>query len=263
MEALVLMYHQIVPEDAPEEWVPSPLADPRYGVTLWEFARQMAYLLEKGYSILSFDSLFDRGKQRTGRAGSRKPAIVVTFDDGYESDLHLAAPVLSHLGIPATFFVATGHLGQPGMLSETMVATLANRPIFRIGGHGETHRFLSELPASESEGELCRSFDTIRHLTGREEVDMSAPGGRVNPQVEELARRAGFRSLATSRPGVFSVLHDPYSIPRLPIMRHHSFENFEALLDPGSFAFQKDRLVRTTKQKVRSVLTGLSPKKGA
>jgi peptidoglycan/xylan/chitin deacetylase (PgdA/CDA1 family) len=262
MEALVLMYHQIVPDKAPEGWVPSDLADPRYGVTVWEFARQMAYLLEEEYTVLSLESLLDPGHKKKEGSDSKKPAIVITFDDGYESDLELAAPVLSHLGLPATFFVATGHLGTSGMLSETMVAKLANRPIFRIGGHGQTHRFLSELSTSECQEELFRSYDTIRHLTGQEEVEMSAPGGRVNAHVEELAKKAGFRALANSKPGIFSDPHKLFSIPRLPIMHHHSLDEFSSLLDPGSLAFQKDRLVRTAKQKVRLLLTGLSTKKG-
>lgn len=262
MEALVLMYHQIVPDGAPEGWVPASLADPRYGVSRREFARQMGHLRKEGYRILSLEELLAPARPASSGPTDGRPALVVTFDDGYESDFSLALPILTDLWIPATFFVATGHIGRSGMMTESMVAELSARPVFRIGGHGESHQFLSELPEPLCRQELSRSLRRIREMSGQEEAAMSAPGGRTSPRVATFARETGFCALATSRPGLYDQGEDPFSIPRLPILRDHTLGDFSALLDPRSRLHRTDLWVRRAKLAARSALSTLSCMKG-
>ena len=39
-------------------------------------------------------------------------SFAITFDDGFENNASVAAPVLSELGVPATFYVTTGFIEQ-------------------------------------------------------------------------------------------------------------------------------------------------------
>ena len=48
-----------------------------------------------------------------GSGGRSRPAIVITFDDGYVDNLTAALPALKDFQIPATIFVSTGYTGNP------------------------------------------------------------------------------------------------------------------------------------------------------
>lgn len=48
-------------------------------------------------------------------------ALAITFDDGYADNATVALPVLAQLGLPATFFVATGFLDGGRMFNDTII----------------------------------------------------------------------------------------------------------------------------------------------
>ena len=70
------------------------------------FREQMRYIRDR-YRPVSTSELVALLEQ--GRAPPRD-AVVVTFDDGYDDNYRIAFPILKELGVPATFFVSTGHI---------------------------------------------------------------------------------------------------------------------------------------------------------
>ncbi|MEN9560564.1 MAG: hypothetical protein RLZZ502_1775 [Pseudomonadota bacterium] len=68
-------------------------------------------------------------------------ATIITFDDGYEDNLRVAAPILKKLGLSATFFIATDYL-DGGMMFNDRVAEA-------ISACRLTHIDLSSAHASE------------------------------------------------------------------------------------------------------------------
>jgi peptidoglycan/xylan/chitin deacetylase (PgdA/CDA1 family) len=65
------------------------------------FRAQIAYL-KHHYRIARFEENLAQGG---------KPAVVVTFDDGYADNLSEALPILEEAGVPATFFISTEQIG--------------------------------------------------------------------------------------------------------------------------------------------------------
>ncbi len=55
-------------------------------------------------------------------------AVCVTFDDGYADNLEVALPILQTLGVPATFFIATGYLDGGRMWNDTVIEALRCLP---------------------------------------------------------------------------------------------------------------------------------------
>ena len=50
---------------------------------------------------------------RAVRERSTATRAVITFDDGYVDNASVVAPILDELGVPATFFIASGMIGSP------------------------------------------------------------------------------------------------------------------------------------------------------
>jgi len=83
------------------------------------------------------------------------PNVTITFDDGCETDLLAAAPILRQAGFNATFFITVGRLGKPGYLSKAQVKELSEG--FEIGSHSMTHAYLTDLDESGLRHEICDS----------------------------------------------------------------------------------------------------------
>ncbi|MGZ3438191.1 MAG: polysaccharide deacetylase family protein [Polyangia bacterium] len=106
---IVLMYHRINGADRSFE-----------GMAVETFAAQMRWLSDHCDPIAP-----DALKERAARPSRVRPAVLVTFDDGYRDYHDLAYPVLESLGIPAVVFLATSFLDEGGMLWTDQVVSAA------------------------------------------------------------------------------------------------------------------------------------------
>lgn len=99
--AVILTYHGVLPDGTGHPYLSRNFVERR------AFAAQMAFLASTFHCLRLSDvvSLLAQDRALPERAA------VVTFDDGYRNNLSEAGPVLQQHGIPATIFLATGHVG--------------------------------------------------------------------------------------------------------------------------------------------------------
>jgi peptidoglycan/xylan/chitin deacetylase (PgdA/CDA1 family) len=212
-----LMYHELS-----QEWPRD-----RYGVSVSSFEAQMQALADAGYMGLSIADFLG------ARAAGRR-AVLLTFDDGYASDVELALPVLQKHGFTATFFVTTGAIGQADRISESQIVTL-HRAAMEIGCHGHTHDFLDAMQGAELQSELTEPRRVISALTGTVPVAMSLPGGRQSAQTVAKIWEAGYRVLGTSVPTsrVQMLSGTRWIFGRVPMSRSQSAAHIVAIAGCG------------------------------
>ncbi len=80
---------------------------PNVSATPGAFRQQMEYL-KQNYNVICCEDL---ASWLGGRSDLPPRAALITFDDGYYDNLAHAYPVLRELGLPATIFLCTGHIG--------------------------------------------------------------------------------------------------------------------------------------------------------
>jgi peptidoglycan/xylan/chitin deacetylase (PgdA/CDA1 family) len=191
----------------------------RYIVRASDFRAQMLSIKGSGRLGMSVSEAL---------SGPVAPGLVVTFDDGCETDLTMAAPLLRELGFNATFYVTVGFLERPGYLSRAQLRELSDSGA-EIGSHSMTHAYLSDLNREQLTLEIGGSKQELERITGRPVHHFSCPGGRWNPRVATVANEAGYRSVATSRSATNSPSTNLFALGRVPVMRETSLQKFDAL----------------------------------
>ncbi len=106
----VLTYHRIaVPNDSAR-----PYYDPVISATPESFQTQIKLLAQR-FQILTLQELLCLQAGDQPHKYFKKPGVLITFDDGYRDNFEIALPLLQSYGVPATFFITTKFLEDPGL----------------------------------------------------------------------------------------------------------------------------------------------------
>lgn len=213
----------------------------RYAVLQREFESQLTYLKNNNWRGVNVTECLSDSNPSS-------PAVTITFDDGCETDLIGAAPLLKEVRFNATFYVIAGWVGKPGYLSEAQVRELANLG-FEIGCHSMHHRYLTGLSEADLRIEVVEAKARLEQMLGAEIDHLSCPGGFWNDRVARSARLCGYRTVVTSRTGINTERTDPCCLERVTVCRGTAITEFARICHGKGFLRRraKERLLSVPK----------------
>ena len=163
----VLIFHRVLAEA-------DPLLPEEMTAAL--FLKDMQ-LLRRKFNVLSLSEGLDRL-----RNGTLPPySLCLTFDDGYRDNYEVALPILERLGLPATFFVATGFIDGGRMWNDTLLEVLRRWPHDTV----DLRDWGIPVMPAKSDEDKRRIFKSLQRWLRR--IGIKGRDGFLN----ELVQRAG------------------------------------------------------------------------
>jgi peptidoglycan/xylan/chitin deacetylase (PgdA/CDA1 family) len=217
----ILMYHVIAeaPADAPFPGLYVPPA---------EFAEQMQALKQAGWHAVTLDQVaayWHRGVP----LGAGKP-IVISFDNGYNSQYTQALPVLRGLGwVGDENLQLTGLPPSQGGLSQEQIRGLLTAG-WELDTQGISHADLITLDAEQLHYQVAVARETLQRRFHVPVNWFCYPSGHYNPAVVAAVKAAGFSGSTTVVPGWAHPTDDPYRLHRLRVLGGTSGQGLLELL---------------------------------
>jgi len=217
----ILMYHVIA---APPAGAPFP----GLYVPPAEFAEQMQALESAGWHAVTLDQVAAYWR-RGVPLGAGKP-IVISFDNGYNSQYTQALPVLRRLGWVADENLqltglppSQGGLG-PGQIRGLLAAG------WELDTQGISHADLITLDAEQLHYQVAVARETLQRRYHVPVNWFCYPSGDYDPTVVAAVKAAGFSGSTTVVPGWAHPSDDPYRLHRLRVLGGTTGEGLLELL---------------------------------
>jgi peptidoglycan/xylan/chitin deacetylase (PgdA/CDA1 family) len=215
----ILMYHVIStpPANAPYPELYVPRAD---------FAGQVAWLASHGYHAVTLQRVFD-----SWRGAGTLPAkpVVLSFDDGYLSDVKAALPVLKARHWPGVLNLEVANLKPVWGIRPPGVRKLIAAG-WEIDAHTLTHPDLTAVDAARLREEVAGSREAIRRQFHVPVNFFCYPAGRYDDAVIAAVQQAGYLAATTTRYGLARP-SELYTLARVRVNGSDGVRAFAAKLE--------------------------------
>ena len=188
------------------------------------FEEQLKYLSENDYYIPNFKEL---EKYIDGELDLPSNSVILTLDDGAESNYRIAYPLAVQYKIPLVMFVVTSWTDvsmefQTEMKNSGYIRFNSHTDNMHEGGCGEQHgaRILC-IDHDEGVTDLKTSINKLGNGDA-----LAYPCGDTNDRAVEIVKESGMRLAFTTEYGKVYVGSDKYRLPRVRINDGNSLGYF-------------------------------------
>jgi peptidoglycan/xylan/chitin deacetylase (PgdA/CDA1 family) len=215
MPLVVLFYHRIA-DDRATPWTASNAV----------FERQIEWL-ERNFELISLEEV----QRRIRRGRNHRPAVSITFDDGYADNCTQALPLLIERRIPCTYFICSHQIARGAPFAHDVARGMSlapNTPAqiralvkagIEIGAHTRTHVDLGRTNnPRQLHDEIVVVRDELEQLSGATVRYFAFPFGQkpnLSPRAFQLAHEAGYEGVCTAYGGTNSPGDDAFHIQRI------------------------------------------------
>jgi peptidoglycan/xylan/chitin deacetylase (PgdA/CDA1 family) len=204
----ILMYHVINP---PPEGAPFP----GLYVTRHELQAQVDALAKAGFHAVTMDQMLAAWR---GHGSLPSKPIVLSFDNGYQSQYTNALPVLRSVGwVGVENIQLTGLPPSQGGMGEDLVRGLVSAG-WELDTQGFSHADLIAISPSELHYQVAVARKEVQRRYHVATNWFCYPSGHYNATVIAEVKAAGYVGSTTVVPGWASPSDDPYRLPRLRVL---------------------------------------------
>lgn len=204
MRIPILTYHKLV-KQTKDRTLDS------YTISEADFIAHLQFLASENFQPVLVDDYYRSLKDPSVMLPDK--CVLITFDDGHESNLTIAVPALKKFGFGASFFITTDRIKESSYMDHAQLRELKKSGM-SVQSHAKTHKFLSELGAQELSNELVESKKILTDILGVDVPFISFPGGRYNDTVLKFSKRANYLACFSSKPFYYKQLGEMLLIGR-------------------------------------------------
>ena len=226
----VLMYHQVLDSNEIQGEEKTP-----WTISTEAFAEQMEYLNLNGFKTLTLAEVYDF--LYNGKSLPQK-SVLITFDDGYYSNIERAYPILQKYGFRATIFSITSYAegkqakwtpkSKTGVFIsvETMPSTF---DVFEYASHSHNKHFIENQVAATL---LASHDEMVADIKQSMEIvnipfAFSYPFGQHNKALRNALVESGVSLAFSSRREYVTRSTNPFKIPRISIYSDNDIDTFK------------------------------------
>lgn len=183
-----IMYHKLseVPEDLGT-----------FCITPQMFESDIKYFKENNYEFMLASELADYVPQK----GDKK--VVITFDDGYKSDIIYALPILEKYLAKATFYIVGEFINTGDYMTKEEIKTLSDSPYAEIGNHSYSlhKKTYDEIYNEVNNGRLNvindfqKNKNLLSQITQTEITSLTYPNGLFTTKLNAILKNMGYKTL--------------------------------------------------------------------